>query len=35
MDTFNYVGFIKKHPHDNYSLIRLYFKTLINQMLKI
>ena len=24
--TFSYVGFIKKHPHDDYSIIRIVFK---------
>lgn len=25
-DTFTYVGFLKPHPHDNYSIIRISFK---------
>ena len=25
--TFAYVGFIKKHPHDDYSIIRVVFKS--------
>ena len=25
-NIFSYVGFIKKHPHDDYSIIRIVFK---------